>query len=304
MNWVEEDSSYYYFNDDGTMATGWKKDGYGVWYYFLSSGKAAQGWKKVDGKWYYFYNDGEMAAGTTVYDEAADKTYVFGDDGVLGSGWVGIKKSVYDPSTDSFITVKQWWYTNKDGSLFTGWKKDGSGNWYYLDESCPSTGWDKIDGVWYYFDKTGKMLKNCWVKGGTYTALDGSTYTYWIYRDKDGLDFTGWVKRDGGWYYVSEGEAYTYGINSIDGVNYAFDKDGKMVTGWFKWYTIDGAHDDPYFVWYYFDSNGHGHNGWKKDGSGNSFYFDNGMPYRDGWYTIQGTMYYFDETGLWIKDPM
>ncbi|HEU5751544.1 TPA: hypothetical protein ACGJ2P_000001, partial [Streptococcus pneumoniae] len=58
--------SWYYLNANGSMATGWVKDG-DTWYYLEASGamKASQ-WFKVSDKWYYVNGLGALAVNTTV----------------------------------------------------------------------------------------------------------------------------------------------------------------------------------------------------------------------------------------------
>ena len=51
-----------------------------------------------------------------------------------------------------------WYFFNEDGSLKTGWLKDGNDNWYFLDLNSGSnqgvllSGWQWIDGYCYYFE--------------------------------------------------------------------------------------------------------------------------------------------------------
>lgn len=75
----------YFFRADGTLKTGWVKDG-GDWryysgnkaivgwldvndkrYYFTKGGLMVSGkWLQIDGKWYYFYPNGPLAKNTKV----------------------------------------------------------------------------------------------------------------------------------------------------------------------------------------------------------------------------------------------
>ena len=64
-----------------------------------------------------------------------------------------------------------------------------------------------IDGDLYYFDKSGFMYQNKWIKSGD----------DWYYVSSSGSAITGWKQIGSVWYY--------------------FDKDCKMVTGEYK---IDG----------------------------------------------------------------
>lgn len=70
-------NDWYYFNADGTMATGWiMLDN--MWYYLHPASDGGQGrmytgWHLIDGKWYYFHNisdgtRGHMLSGTTTPD--------------------------------------------------------------------------------------------------------------------------------------------------------------------------------------------------------------------------------------------
>ena len=103
------------------------------------------------------------------------------------------------------------WITKKDknGKVYrTGWK---------FNDGNKATGWSKIDGKWYYFDKNGNL------KSGLQTI--GSD-KYYIRREK-GRASSEWIKIDGKWYY--------------------FDKDGKAVSGW-KQLTKDKKK-----LWYHFN---------------------------------------------------
>ena len=89
----------YFFNTDGTLKTGWVKDGgnwrfysgnimlVGFWnigangnnktYYFTKDGIMVSGkWLEIDGKWYYFYADGSLAKNTKVDGYEVDKNGV------------------------------------------------------------------------------------------------------------------------------------------------------------------------------------------------------------------------------------
>ena len=93
------DGAKYFFNDDGTLKTGWVKDG-DNWhfysgktmligwhdfdengdnktYYFTKDGLMVSGkWIEIDGKWYYFYTDGSLAKSTKIDGYEVDKNGV------------------------------------------------------------------------------------------------------------------------------------------------------------------------------------------------------------------------------------
>lgn len=58
------DGVKFFFNADGTLKTGWVKDG-DDWRYY-SGNKAVTGWLEIGGKWYYFYEDGSLAESTGI----------------------------------------------------------------------------------------------------------------------------------------------------------------------------------------------------------------------------------------------
>ena len=93
------DGVKYFFNADGTLKTGWVKDGdnwrfysgktmlAGFWdlgangnnktYYFTKDGLMVSGkWLEIDGKWYYFYADGSLARSTKIDGYEVDKNGV------------------------------------------------------------------------------------------------------------------------------------------------------------------------------------------------------------------------------------
>lgn len=93
------DGVKYFFNTDGTLKTGWVKDGdnwhfysgktmlVGWWdigangsnktYYFTKDGLMVSGkWLEIDGKWYYFYTDGSLARSTKIDGYEVDKNGV------------------------------------------------------------------------------------------------------------------------------------------------------------------------------------------------------------------------------------
>ena len=94
--WQKIDGSWYHFDAQGWMQTGWLKDG-GTWYYLSPSGAMATGWQKIDGSWYYFNASGAMQ-----------------------TGWINLGGT--------------WYYLSSSGAMVTGWQQiDGS--WYYFDGS-------------------------------------------------------------------------------------------------------------------------------------------------------------------------
>ena len=181
--WLLEDGIYYWINEDGSKAVGWKQIGaYWYWfaedgkmligwqqigtyrYYFHEAGRMLTGWQEIDGNMYYFLEAGRMVTGVVTID---GQTYVFGSDGALieaSQGWHLIGNTYY--------------YIKTDGSRATGWASIG-GYWYWFSENGEmQTGWQSIGGVWYYFHEAGRMLTGWQMISGTWVYFD--EYGHWI----------------------------------------------------------------------------------------------------------------------------
>ena len=117
----------------------------------------------------------------------------------------------------------------------TGWQKI-DGMWHYYDANGAAlTGWQKLSGRWYYFNGSG-VMQTGWQK------VNGKWY-YFNLGD-DGSMATGWKKLGGKWYYFNPGDdgSMAIGWKTLNGKKYYFNlgDDGSMVTGWKKlsdkWY--------------------------------------------------------------------
>ena len=84
------DSRYYYFREDGVMATGWiYNDDEDVWYYAEESGALKRGWHYAGGAWYWFNSKGEMyCGGSRMVD--AHKYYFFENGQLAANQYVGL----------------------------------------------------------------------------------------------------------------------------------------------------------------------------------------------------------------------
>lgn len=234
--WITHLNRRYYLNADEIMCTGLSMVN-GKLYYFESWGGAGyKGWKKVGGAWYYLNEDGSVKTNEWfVHDK---RTYHVDENGVMSTGLQKIDGTLY-------------YFESWGGAGFQGWKKVG-GTWYYLNEDgslrtnqwfvhdkrtyhvdadgVMSTGWQTIDGVDYYFESWGGMYKSQWV------TIKGATY---YFRSWGGIYKNGWQEVDGKTYYFrSWGGIYkdTY----IDG--YYVDKNGVRRNSKNICVAIDAGH--------------------------------------------------------------
>lgn len=193
-----------------------------------------------------------------------------------------------------------WVYLDNSGDKVTNtWKMSGN-DWFYLDDDG-YLATDRLvdkDNKHFYVDEFGKMVRNCWI------AIKS--------EDEEPFDATH------RWYYFgADGAAYhqtgsTVQKKTINGKEYAFDTDGKMLFGYVdeSGTILDG--DEPVInATYYFHGNDDGSmfTGWMKyDEALNSydnkevtwFYFNTstGKKVFNTTKTINGKKYSFDSNGV------
>ena len=149
-----------------------------------------------------------------------------------------------------------------------------------INDNVTKYGWQYIDGYYYYFDETGKMLTGL-------QEINGRKY----YFAGDGKKITGFQKIGQETYFFSRvnDNAMKYSWQYIDGYYYYFDDTGKMLTGLQE---INGRK-------YYFDERGRRITGFQKIGEETYFFSrinDNAMKY--DWQYIDKSIYYFNDIGV------
>ena len=280
--WEDIDGSRYYFDAAGWMVTGWQQIG-GSWYYMSAGGQMQTGWQRIGGSWYYLDEEGKMQTG---WQKVGGIWYYMNGSGQMLTGWQQIGGI--------------WYYMNGSGRMLTGWQLIG-GSWYYLDGSGHMlTGWQQIGGTYYYLQPSGAMAADTWI-GDWYVDDSGA----WI-EGKKKIFEEGWINTNGLWWYQYEDGSYAKsGWKTIGGKEYYFDDAGWMQVGWLKqngtWYYLNSDGSKAYDQWI------------GKTGVGGYYINKYGRMVADGQYSLDYSIYTFDENGkctgrenryVTMKDPI
>lgn len=151
----------------------------------------------------------------------------------------------WEEDGEVYTTVQEGKDSNKDEEteegntvVKTGWDKNADGTWVLYDAAGNKlTGWQLVNGTWYYMDKTTAIMQTGWLN-------DNGT---WYYLQANGAMKTGWLNDRGTWYYLQANGAMKTGWLNDNGTWYYLQSNGAMKTGWFQ--DTDGR-------WYYLQSNG------------------------------------------------
>ena len=219
--WKTIDGKQYYFYWEGVL--------YPYFYYgkgvytkegaYLSPDGYAQGWQLIDG--IYYYKEGNQFIRNQSKKIKGD-WYLFDAHGNMVTGFSSPEIIGYD--TYTYDDAK--FYYGADGKRvnYTGWQKI-DGNWYYFNSKSEAVdGWNIINGTKYYFGKTNHFMYT------GYKVISGDLYYFNGSGACQGLDnaFTGWHQQDGDWYYIQKGHVTT-GTIAVDGRLYGFDSNGVWI---------------------------------------------------------------------------
>ena len=248
---------------------------------FFENNAPVLNWKKIQGKWYYFNKDGIML-NDTIFDG-----YILTSSGAMvDSGWSKLQD--------------KWYYANAYGKI-------------------SQQKWDKIGGVWYYFDQDGIMLSN--------TIFDD-----YLFTNSGAMAENSWVKQDGQWYYaLASGKLIKNKWDKISGTWYYFNKDATMASNqWQGSYYLKASgamaekewiFDKNYDSWFYLKSGGaYAEREWigsyylkaggymaKSEWIDDSYYkaryyVDENGVYVTGTHKIDGQTHQFQSNGKWIGE--
>lgn len=204
------------------------------------------------------------------YDEA------YGVSSTVGKKKTWIAQYPYSPSSSNLLNTSYGaWQFNSHGRI-GGYSGDldvsidynnifgdttsnvyQNGNWYLYKGDTKQTGWQYVDGYWYYYNPTngsGEMLVG-----------DQQINVAWYHLNTQhdghyGAMQTGWVKENGKWYYYNPANNNGHlmsGDQYINGHWYYLNPNhdgnfGVMVTGWHeengKWYYYNPATDTGWMM--------------------------------------------------------
>jgi len=258
--WRNSGSTFYYLDPlTGAVVTDSLVEYEGRFYYCDETGSKASGWKKVaaadgtDGYEYMYFNPFSGAAQTgeaRLRDEGGTgyQLYHFDDNGymlygLLTEDWQG---------TDYASDAAFYYGSRENGQAYTGWLRmedgmdpaypEGKGHWFYFfrGRKLSDVESKSINGSEYTFDATGALVTGWSVGTDSEAELTLETVKYYGNEDDGRKRKDEWFRaipfdnkeEDEAWYYASDDERiYASGVQRISGKKYLFDERGKMVSG-------------------------------------------------------------------------
>lgn len=208
-------------------------------------------------------------------------------------------------STNGLVTQNNVTRYYQNGVPQTGWQHV-NGNWYYFnDNGNGRQGWQSINNRWYYFNpqtssaETGEQqINHNWYDFDQQNAWANTGWQYvnnsWHYYDpQNAWAKTGWYQSGAGnWYYFNQSTSKALtGEKFINGHHYYFDPHNAWaIRGW-QYLNQRWRYFDPTNAW--------ADTGWQFI-NGHWYYFDlNSANTLSGWQHINNRWYYFDPTNAW-----
>ena len=300
--WYKGDNGSWYYVQEGTLLRNCRVQIGGVWYEFDSYGKMqTQGlnvnedgslrintWFYDGEHWHYYGDKGQMYAEGLF--EIDGVKYYFTDGSMAASRIVTIYGKKYVADVNGHLTILS----------ANGWILVGNDYYYAEDGNLITNDIRKIDGAYYAFDNSGKMLVN-----GEYVCslvtcrarANGSLYVSEWYQDLNG-----------NWYYYGEDAGRVSGEAKVDGISYLFNSQGMLkrngvVQTAGKYYLADEngvrIQASGWFWkdgWYYVQNDGSLYQGILKDG-GYTYYMNPRMVTDSEMKVIDGIVYNIDASG-------
>lgn len=196
----------------------------GIWYYLDAEGIMTTGWGEGYAEGHYFDKNGVMVTGWN---------YLMASASEIPNGKVQSTTNVVEASSPSeALEYSGWYFFKADGSMATGWEKIDGAWYYFADEKIQGfckgqmlTGKVSLEGNEYYFcDVSGEMRTG-------FVSTDEATY---YYSSVGMMKKNAWITEGKNKYYAGEdGKLYMgteteYAVKTISGALYAFDEKGIM----------------------------------------------------------------------------
>ena len=297
--------------------------------YFLSRIRDNYGWCETETGKYNVYSTGSTTANyvlrTSGVHKIANVNYLFDDTGLL------LINGIYEYLGTVYISDEQ----GRAIATTNGWKYIGDDTYYVENGSLIRNQIKEIDGKYYGFDWTGKLMKD---RGFSKETLEGSGNSFdpyqakengvlyqneWYkssyYFDNDCIKVRGWNPLGDKTYYMDDntGKKQT-GFKTIDGKKYYFNTNGVLqINKWIKLTKTVGKetvkqvyHTDKYGVimtglqkidgeYYYFNSKGlMATDTWVKIGSKYYYAGKDGKIKRDCWISVGGKRFHVNAKGV------
>ena len=186
----------YYYDNNGNKLMGWQ-DINGERYYFKKE-REHPGFETIDGKLYYFTDSARM-----LHDEFVEEngqTYYLGSDGVRVSGLQDIKGQTY--------------YFNPDRNDQLSYGLNVVGDKLYLFGDAGK-------------ENAGQLVKDTHLKNGDFQLNIDSNGIVTVANNHPAF-----LQDNGGhWYYMDKDGKLMTGPQTIDGLTYYFDSNGRQVKG-------------------------------------------------------------------------
>lgn len=254
-SWKKISDIWYYFDDEGHMATGWVDNNN---YYLGENGAMYTGWHKLmppdqnsdsnrpaspgdqgldnDKKWYYFGSNGKKYVPSSSFGEKkiGENKYAFDSSGAMVVGWVNVVDTTNDIITD-------YRYYNSDGTIRKGWyaiqppdalssQYDDEVEWFYFNnQGVPQASGSnelkandmiKISNKYYLFAKNGNPTTGL---RKVYTDNSGNYSAYYFGGSDESFAHTGKVNVK-----QSDGTTETYYFQEGSGKGFTGVRDSSL----------------------------------------------------------------------------
>lgn len=313
-SYLDKDGKHYQIDENGvvtertelpTNITGghFEANEKGEWSYITSQGEKLTGFQYVDGVELYFDKNGKQVKGQEITVDG--KTYYLEKNtGAL------LKNSYRHWSEKQIISryktnyIHHTSYFNRDGIRATGLVKTAAGFIHYFDENGEQLKNVAVNvgDTTYVFGEGGRLARKSFIWDKVDFTFPENVNFY--YGDEKGHAVKGLQTIDGYQLYFDKNGRQAKGqIVEIDGKTYYFDKNnGRMVKNQWASVNFGGINPASYdYRSYYLGNDGAAVTGWQ-DINGKRLYFtDTGIYAANGIYSINGKNYLF-ENGQLVKD--